>query len=99
MLRRLGSTLAGQASNRRDVILQLVRFGLTGLFVFVVYTGGTLLLSGPVGLPIVLAIAIAYPLAIVINFTLQRYFVFLDRETFALHWKAQLARYVAAAVC
>ena len=69
----------------RQVTLQLLRFGLAGAFVFGIYTGGTLLLSGPVGLPIVLAIAIRacrsrWP----INFTMQRHFVFLDHDTFAL---------------
>ena len=82
----------------RQVTLQLVRFGLSGAFVFGIYTGGTLLLSGPLGLPIVLAIAIAFPVALAINFTMQRHFVFLDHETFALGARTQFARYTFAAV-
>ncbi len=83
----------------RQVTLQLLRFGLSGAFVFGIYTGGTLLLSGPVGLPIALAIAIAFPVALAINFTMQRHFVFLDHDTFALGARTQFARYTFAAVC
>ncbi len=90
--------LRGVASYRQ-VTLQLLRFGLAGAFVFGVYTGGTLLLSGPVGLPIALAIAIAFPVALAINFTMQRHFVFLDHDTFALEARTQFARYLVAAVC
>ena len=83
----------------RQVTLQLLRFGLTGAFVFGIYTGGTLLLSGPVGLPIALAIAIAFPVALAINFTMQRHFVFLDHDTFALAARTQLARYTLVTAC
>jgi putative flippase GtrA len=81
---------------RARVLLQLVRFGLTGLLVFIVYTGGTLLLSGPLGVPIVLAIGIATLLALILNFTMQRHFVFHDHDTFALGLRAQFGRYVLA---
>jgi len=76
-----------------------MRFGLTGAFVFGIYTGGTLLLSGPLGLPIVLAIGIALCLALAVNFTMQRHFVFLDHETFALTAGTQLRRYIFATAC
>jgi len=88
-----------RAAPHRQVALQLVRFGLAGAFVFGIYTGGTLLLSGPLGLPIALAIAIAFPVALAINFTMQRHFVFLDHDTFALGARTQFARYLAAALC
>jgi putative flippase GtrA len=76
-----------------------MRFGVAGSIAFAVYTGGTLLLSGPLSVPIVLAIGVAYPLSVLVNFMLQRHFVFLDRETFALPFRAQLGRYVGAGVC
>ena len=76
-----------------------MRFGLTGAFVFGVYTGGTLLLSGPLGLPIVLAIGLALLVALAVNFTMQRHFVFLDHDTFALSTRTQLARYPVATAC
>jgi putative flippase GtrA len=84
------------APTRRRVLLQLARFGVTGALVFAVYTGGTLLLSGPLGVPIALAIAIALALALVLNFTMQRFFVFHDHDSFALDMKAQFSRYALA---
>ena len=86
-----------EAPPRTRVFLQLVRFGLTGALVFAVYTGGTLLLSGPLGVPIVVAIGIAFVLALVLNFSMQRHFVFLDHDTFALGMRAQFTRYLLAA--
>ena len=83
----------------RQLTLQLVRFGLTGALAFAIYTGGTLLLSGPLGLPIVLAIGLAFSASVAFNFTMQRHFVFLDRETFALRARTQLGRYIFAATC
>ena len=83
----------------RQVSLQLMRFGITGALVFGIYTGGTLLLSGPLGLPIVLAIGLAMCLAIAVNFTMQRHFVFVDHDTFALSTRTQLVRYIIATGC
>jgi putative flippase GtrA len=79
--------------------LQLARFGIAGTLVFGVYTGGTLLLSGPLKLPIVVAIAVAYIVGVTLHFLLQRHFVFLDRDVFALPLNAQLTRYVVIGVC
>jgi len=78
---------------------QLARFGLVGALVFAIYTGGTLLLSGPLDVPIVLAIAVAYLVGVTVHFTLQRHFVFWDRDAFALPVNAQLKRYAVAGVC
>ena len=83
----------------RQVTLQLVRFGLTGAVAFAIYTGGTLLLSGPFGLPIVLAIGIAFSVSLAFNFTMQRHFVFFDHDTFALGARTQFIRYLIAAAC
>lgn len=58
------------------------------------YTGLTLLLSAPLGVPIQLAIPVSFALAIVAHFLLQRYFVFHDAEEFAISWHGQAARYV-----
>jgi putative flippase GtrA len=88
-----------RGSDRRRAFLQLARFGINGVFVFLVYTGSTLLMSDLLGIPIVVAIALAYVLAIVVNFTMQRHFVFLDHDTFALPARSQLVRYVGAALC
>jgi len=73
---------------------QAVRFALVGATVAAVYIGLTLLLSGPVGLPIEFAILIAYVLAVVLHFLLQRHVVFRGTKGFALSVHDQVLRYV-----
>jgi putative flippase GtrA len=58
-----------------------------------------LLLSGPLNVPIVLAIAVAYLVGVTVHFTLQRHFVFWDHDAFALPMASQLKRYVVAGAC
>lgn len=62
-----------------------------------VYVGGTLLLAGPVGLPIQAAIPIAYAVAVATHFLLQRGFVFRHDGGFALSVHEQVARYLLIA--
>lgn len=71
---------------------QLVRYALTGALVFVTYVAGTLVLSGPVGIPIVVAIPVAYVIAVTLHFVMQRVFVF-DHE-FAEPIGRQIRSYV-----
>jgi putative flippase GtrA len=73
---------------------QAARFVLSGGTVAVAYLGLGLLLSGPAGLPIQIAIPISYVLSVLLNYTLQRHFVFAHSEGFALSPKAQFLRYV-----
>jgi putative flippase GtrA len=70
---------------------------VAGVAVAVVYVGGTLLLSGPVGLPIQAAIAIGYVVAIACHFLLQRLFVFRHEQGFALSVREQMLRYLVIA--
>jgi putative flippase GtrA len=77
---------------------QLIRYVIAGATVATVYIGLTLLLSGPVGLPIQAAIPIAYATAIALHFTLQRWFVFRDAGAFALAMHHQVGRYLALAL-
>ena len=70
-----------------------VRYALVGASVWLFYVGLTLLLSGPVGLPIQVAIIIALVIALTTHFLLQRYFVFRSAE-FALSVGAQVRRYL-----
>src|SRR5689334_11729391 len=78
----------------RPFIQQGIRYALAGGTVAITYIGLTLLFSGPVGLPIQVAIPIGYVLAVSLHFLLQRRFVFADREQFALSGGAQVRRYV-----
>lgn len=73
-----------------------LRYAVSGSTSTLLYIVLTLLLDGPGDLPIQVAIPVAYALALVVNFTLQRRFVFPTSEGFALAPRAQLARYVAA---
>jgi putative flippase GtrA len=75
------------------LIHQLVRFGISGGTVAAVYLGLGLLFSGPFGWPIQVAIPVAYLLAVCLNFSLQRWFVFRGSE-FALSMREQAWRYV-----
>ena len=89
-----------QLSNHRVARLSgdMVRYAVAGATVAGAYIGLTLLLSGPAGLPIQVAIAIAYVLAVMLHFALQRVFVFRGRESFALSGREQAGRYVAIGV-
>jgi putative flippase GtrA len=73
---------------------QALRFVLSGGTVAVVYLGLGLLLSGPLGVPIQIAIPVSYVLSVLLNYTLQRYFVFAHSTSFALSPQAQFLRYV-----
>lgn len=75
----------------------LIRYGIAGGCVAVVYLGTPLLLHDVVGLPIEVAIPIAYALAITLHFNLQRHFVFRHVDEFALSTRQQIGRYAMIA--
>jgi putative flippase GtrA len=81
----------------KSSLLHLSRYAVAGAVVALVYVGGTLLLSGPVGLPIQAAIPIAYVVAVALHFVLQRTFVFRHDGDFALSVHEQVVRYVLIA--
>ena len=67
---------------------------IAGAIVGLTYIGLTLALSGPAAWPIQLAIPVAYALSVALHFTLQRLFVFRDREAFMLATHEQIWRYL-----
>jgi putative flippase GtrA len=73
---------------------QAARFVLSGGTVAVVYLGLGLLLAGPAGVPIQVAIPVSYLLSVLLNYTLQRHFVFAHSTEFALSPQSQFIRYV-----
>jgi putative flippase GtrA len=76
-----------------------IRYVIAGSIVAVVYLGLPVGLYDGAGVPVEAAIPIAFALAIVLHFTLQRAFVFRHITTFALSTRAQIRRYgVIAAV-
>jgi putative flippase GtrA len=87
--------------DRRSFLLSLVswetvRYAISGSSSTLTYIALTLLISGPLGVPIQIAIPVSYATALVLNFTLQRHFVFPTKEGFALGRGSQLRRYVPA---
>jgi putative flippase GtrA len=77
---------------------QLVRFGFAGGLVTLVYLTVTTALSQAVGLPFQLALAIGFVTAILLHFTLQRMFVWIHEDGFALPLRHQVGRYLLMAI-
>jgi putative flippase GtrA len=84
-LRSPGSGLLGQ----------FVRYGLVGTIVTIVYLTVTTVLSQMIGLPFQIALAIGFVSALMLHFTLQRFFVWIQYDTFALPMGHQVGRYLA----
>jgi putative flippase GtrA len=76
---------------------EMLRYVVGGSFTTVWYVGLTLTLSGPVDVPIQLAIPVSYGTALMLHFLLQRRFVFRREEGFALGRGRQLRRYLSTA--
>ncbi|MHB1536967.1 MAG: GtrA family protein [Acidimicrobiales bacterium] len=86
-------------SPHSGLVGQLVRFGLAGGVVTLVYISVTTGLSQLAGLAFELALAIGFVCALSLHFTLQRIFVWIPRERFALPVKHQVGRYLTMAGC
>jgi putative flippase GtrA len=76
----------------------MLRYGLVGVLTFSLYIGLTLVLSGPVGIHIQVAIPIAYVCALAVHFSLQRWFVWAHHEEYALASHVQAGRYLLVAL-
>ena len=81
---------------RSGIVGQGARFAVAGSVVMLVYLIATTVLGVVVGLPFQLALAIGFCLALAVHFTLQRLFVWADREEFALSLRHQVGRYLLA---
>jgi putative flippase GtrA len=84
-------------SHESGLLGQLVRFGLTGGFVTIVYLTVTTVLSKVVGLPFEAALAIGFLTAILLHFNLQRVFVWVHQTGFELTVGRQVRRYLLMA--
>jgi putative flippase GtrA len=76
---------------------QGVRYIVNGCTSASVYLLSTTLLALVAGLDFEVALAIGFSLAIVVNFTLHRLFVWMHHEEFALPLRRQFGRYIALA--
>jgi putative flippase GtrA len=99
-LRELASpraTIRHLRSPHSGLIGQLARYGAAGGFVTLVYLTITTVLSQVVGLPFEVALAIGFVCALALHFNLQRLFVWIHHEEFALPIRQQVGRYLAMA--
>lgn len=71
-----------------------IRYGIAGATAAVVYLSLPVVLNGSAGVPIQVAIPLAYLAAVVVQFNLQRRFVFRHVSEFALTRRAQIGRYL-----
>jgi putative flippase GtrA len=76
---------------------QGTRYALAGAFVGVVYVLTTTFFALVVGLPFREALIIGFALQLAVHFTLQRTFVWVHEEEFALPIRHQTRRYLAVA--
>ncbi len=90
----LGGWAGGWAGADSGLTGQGVRYALTGVVVALVYLLATTLLAVVVGLPFQAALPIGFALAISVHFTLQRLFVWVHHEQFALPFRHQARRYL-----
>ncbi|MGO9761771.1 MAG: GtrA family protein [Solirubrobacteraceae bacterium] len=73
---------------------QGVRFALAGGLVALVYLLTTTALAVVAGVPFQIALVIGFCVAIAVHFTLQRMFVWVDHDEFALPVHRQAGRYL-----
>jgi putative flippase GtrA len=73
------------------------RFALAGGVVSLVYVLTTILLADVAGVPFQVALPLGYGIGLVTHFTLQRVFVWIHHEEFALPVQQQVGRYLIMA--
>lgn len=78
-----------------DLTGPTIRYGIAGAIVGLVYLALPLVMKDDLDWPIEVAIPIAYLIAVTLHFNLQRHFVFIHVERFALSTRQQIGRYVA----
>lgn len=74
-----------------------VRFVIVGGLVAVIYLTTTTVLADVFGVPFQLSLAIGFATALVVHFSLQRFFVWAHTEEFSLPIHEQLGRYLLVA--
>jgi len=93
----LRATIAHLRSPRSGLLGQLVRFGLVGGSVAVLYLSVTTVLSQVLGVPFQLALVVGFTCGLLMHFTLQRLFVWIHYQDFALALRHQVGRYLTMA--
>ncbi len=93
----LRAKIAHLRSPSSGLLGQVLRFGLAGSSVAVLYLTVTTVLSQVAGLTFQLALAIGFVSGLLLHFTLQRVFVWSHDEEFALGMRHQVRRYLCMA--
>jgi putative flippase GtrA len=91
------ATIRHLRSPSSGLLGQMLRFGLSGGTVALLYVTVTTLLSQAFGVAFQIALAIGFVLSVMLHFNLQRLFVWLHDEEFALGLRHQVGRYLAMA--
>jgi putative flippase GtrA len=97
LLDRASRLVAWIRSPDLGLLGQGMRYVIAGSTVTCVYLATTLILTHVAGLPFQAALAIGFTSALVTHFTLQRFFVWVHHEEFALPIRHQLGRYLTIA--
>lgn len=95
--RSVGQRLLRICSPDSGTIGQGVRYALAGGIVALVYVITTTVLADVLAVPFQLALAIGFVTAICVHFTLQRFFVWVHHDEFALDVRNQVGRYLLIA--
>ena len=96
-MRSVRGTIAHLRSPRSGLFGQVLRFGLAGGSVALLYVTVTTVLSQVLGVPFQVALAIGFTSGLLLHFTLQRLFVWIHHEEFALALRHQVGRYLTMA--
>jgi putative flippase GtrA len=74
-----------------------VRYAISGTIVAVFYLGMPILINAELGIPLEACLPVVYVIAVMLQFTLQRLFVFRHVSEFALSIRRQVLWYVVIA--
>jgi putative flippase GtrA len=77
------------------LLSQGLRFAIAGAIVAGVYVGATMILHHVVGVAFEIALPTAFAIGLAVHFMLQRVFVWVQHEQFALAMHRQARRYLA----
>lgn len=95
--RLLTDRLSHLRSPDSGTVGQGLRYAISGTIVALWYLLATTVLADLVGVPFQLALAIGFITAVLLHFTLQRFFVWVHHSEFALGLGAQVSRYLLVA--
>ncbi len=85
------------ASLRNLVTWAMVRYAISGTIVAVFYLGAPIAINAALGVPLEVCLPVVYVMAVSLQFTLQRLFVFRHITEFALTVSQQIRWYVVIA--